>query len=222
MSRVSALSVESASLVSPSQYVKNLGVTMDSRLTFEKHINDLCNKANGILYFLNRQKDLLNATSRICVVEALVNNLFSYCSIIWSACKKNSIMKIQRVQNFAAKIADGEGRKFDRATPYIRKLGWLKMNEKIHYNILSFIFKLTRGVMPEWVLNMQTVGEQQRRLTRQAHNFVIPRTRTKIAENSMKVKGARLWNNLPQYIKNTENQFTFKREIKRHLTLNSV
>ena len=88
--------------VSPNNQVRNLGVTMDSMLTFDMHIENLCKKANGLLYFLNRQKMFLDAKSRICVVEALINNLFSYCSLIWSACKKSSISKIQKIQNFAA------------------------------------------------------------------------------------------------------------------------
>ena len=96
--------------VSPCSSVKNLGVFMDSLLTFDTHITNLCNKANGLLYFLNRQKLFLNAKSRVCVVEALINNLFSYCSLIWSACNKSSMSKVQKVQNLLPKLQmEGEG-----------------------------------------------------------------------------------------------------------------
>ena len=116
---------------------------MDNYMNFDKHVENLCTKSNGLLYILNRQKHYLNATSRICVVEALIKNLFSYCSIIWSTCNKSSIAKIQKVQNFAAKVADGNGKIYEHATLYIKKFNWLKINETIHYNILMFVFSLT-------------------------------------------------------------------------------
>ena len=203
------------SSISPSRHVKNLGVTMDSLLTYDEHIDNLCKKANGLLYFINRQKLCLDDKSRICVVDALINSLFSYCSLIWSACKKSSISKVQKVQNFAAKVADGKGKKFERATPYIRKLGWLKINEKIQFDILTFDFKLTRGKIPNWVLNMPVVGEQQRRQTRQANDFVVPRTRTKLADNALKVRCSKSWNALPSNLKDIVRPSLFKREIRK-------
>ena len=210
-----------ASSIAPSSQVKNLGIIMDNTLDFDMHINYLSNKANGILYFIHRQKALLDSNSRICVIEALVNSLLFYGSIIWSGCTKSLKSKIQKVHNFAAKVADGRGKKFERATPYIRKLGWMKVNEKIQFNILMFIFKLRTGEIPEHVLDMQIVGEQQERSTRQSNDYLIRRTRTKVAENSMKNRGARLWNGLPQVIKDITRPSTFKKEIKNILTADS-
>ena len=86
-----------SSFVSPSESVKNLGIFMDNHLSFEKQVDHMCSKANGLLYLLNRQKEFLNQKSRICVVEALISNLFSYCSIIWGACNRTCISKIQKV-----------------------------------------------------------------------------------------------------------------------------
>ena len=137
-----------SSLVSPSEVVKNLGISMDNYLSFDKQVDHLCSKANGLLYLLNRQKEFLDKKSRICVVEALIDNIFSYCSIIWGVCSKTSIAKIQNVQNVAAKVADGIGRKYDRATPFIRKLGWLKISEKVLYDTLNFVFKIIHNKIP--------------------------------------------------------------------------
>ena len=99
--------------------------------TFDKHIENICNKSDGLTYYLHKQKLFLEHNSRVCVVEALQNSLLSYCSPIWRAGKKSSILKIQKIPNFAAKVANGIGKKYDRATPYIRKLGWMKIDEKI-------------------------------------------------------------------------------------------
>ncbi len=38
--------------------------------------------------------------------------------------------KIQKLQNFAAKVARGGGARRDPASPFIRELGWLKVYQK--------------------------------------------------------------------------------------------
>lgn len=193
---------------------------MDRFLTFDKHVDNMCSKANGLLYFLNRQKHLLDKKSRICVVEALINNIFSYCSIIWGSCNGNLIKKIQKVQNFAAKVADGHGKKFERATPYIKKLNWLKINEKIQYDLLVFLFKVIHNKLPDWIVTLPIVSQYQRRETRQAGNLQIPRTRTVLADKSLSVKGAKAWNDLPREIKIITKPSKFKRQLKQHFMQN--
>ena len=61
-----------ASLIKPSSNVINLGLTMDSILSFDDHISKTCAKANGVLYFLNRNKELFDDKTRRVVVESLV------------------------------------------------------------------------------------------------------------------------------------------------------
>ena len=65
--------------IKPKENVKNLGVTMDKHFTFENHIENICGKAKGLLYFLNKNKDEFDETSRKLVVEALVLSVVSYC-----------------------------------------------------------------------------------------------------------------------------------------------
>ena len=91
----------------------------------------------------------------------------------------------------------------------------MKIDEKICCDILMFVFKLTHEGIPRWVLPLPKVGEQQQRLTRQVNNFVVPRTRTKIAEKSLKVRCPRLWNDLSSNIKDIDRQSLFKKEIRQ-------
>ena len=63
---------------------KFLGVTIDHKLKFEVHIDEICNrisKSVGILYKLSKfleSKTLLN------IYYALVNSHIMYCNAIWS------------------------------------------------------------------------------------------------------------------------------------------
>ena len=205
------------SYLSPNKCVKNLGLFLDRYLSFEDHIENICKKANGILMFLSRNKDLFNNDSRKIVVESLVLSIFSYCAVIWGAANKNLLQKVQRMQNFAAKIAVGYGRKFDRATPFINKLEWLKIKQQINYDVCVFVYKQYHGQNTRRVIEIETVGENTGRVTRQNCNLVVRRTRTKLAESALSVRGPLLWNSLPSYIRESSTLFSFKKELKKYL-----
>ena len=187
---------------------------MDQFLSFENHIRNMCAKANDILYFLHRNKEYLDKDSRKMVVESLVNSIFSYCSIIWSGCGKTSLARLQKVQNFASKVATGRGRKYDHATPFIEELGWLKLEDKITYDVCVYVFKILNEEIPNWVTPFQAVGMQRGQQTRQNNDLCIPRKRTTITSKAISLRGAREWNRLPTNIKDTNVNTIFKNKLK--------
>ena len=73
--------------------------------------------------FINRIKGNLDKTTRITVIQSLVLSIINYGIKIWGSTKTAHIQKIQKTQNFAAKVALG-GSKFDHVTPYFKELKW--------------------------------------------------------------------------------------------------
>ena len=65
--------------ITMSQKVKNLGVVMDSSMTFSFHIDELQRKVNGTLIYLNRIWERFELESRIMVVQSLVLSVLNYC-----------------------------------------------------------------------------------------------------------------------------------------------
>ena len=116
--------------ISPSKHVKNLGVHFDNFMTFDRHIDETSKKAMGILMFLNRLKNKLTPEVRCTIVQSLVLSHINYCIKVWGTTGITQIQRMQKIMNFAAKIAVGNGRKYDRATPFIQKLQWLKVKER--------------------------------------------------------------------------------------------
>ena len=205
------------SYLSPKDSAKDLGVILDSHLSFEKHVDYVCTKANGLLFFLMRNKDMFDDQTRKIVVEALVISLFSYCSLIWGSCTASIRNRIQKVQNFAAKVAVGHGRKSDHATPFINKLDWLKVNEMLIYNESLFMFKILNSHDSVEVLSFPQVGQTHERNTRQIHNLQVPRTRTKFADRALSIRGPTQWNKLPATIKHETRMTQFKKKLKEYM-----
>ena len=204
--------------LSPKDSAKNLGVILDSHLSFEKHVDYVCTKANGLLFFLTRNKDMFDDQTRKIVVEALVVSLFSYCSLIWGSCTASIRSRIQRVQNFAAKVAVGYGRKKDHATPFIKKLNWLKVNDMLKYNEAIFMFKIVNNHNPVGVLSIPQVRHTHERNTRHMHDLQVPRTRTKIADRALSIRGSIQWNKLPETIKQNTRMTLFKKRLKEFVS----
>ena len=200
--------------IKPSSQVKNLGIYMDSYMTFERHIDEIYKKTIGTLMYLNRIKDKMPLDIRKMIIQSLALSYINYCSNIWGNTNKTQILRVQKLQNFAAKIAIGNGKKYDRATPYINSLKWLKIENKLMFDACTFAYKALNKCIPEWILKLQVVSDTTPVLTRQSNNLAVPRTRTNAGGKNMNVRAAVLWNSLPSTVKNSNNLVAFKRKLK--------
>ena len=62
---------------------KLLGIKIDSKLRFDDHIQDLCNKANRKLRALARATPYMNLQTRKVLMNAFFNAQFNYFPLIW-------------------------------------------------------------------------------------------------------------------------------------------
>lgn len=99
-----------------SQSVKYLGVILDSRLTFTKHIDTQCNKAIGILVklfpLLNRKSNL-NIKNKLLLYKTIIRPVLTYAAPVWSNTSGSNYKKLQIVQNKCLRVIGN----FPRCTP---------------------------------------------------------------------------------------------------------
>ena len=60
-----------------------LGITIDSNLTFENHINSICKKASQKLNEFARITPYLSIQKRRIIMKSFETSQFSYCPLIW-------------------------------------------------------------------------------------------------------------------------------------------
>ena len=80
-----------------------------------------------------------NITRKI-AIESLALSTINYCLPIYGTANNTLIIRIQRLQNFAAKTCIGGAKRRDHATPFITQLKWLKIDKKIIYDIAINIY----------------------------------------------------------------------------------
>ena len=88
----------------PSSSAPDLGLQVDRVLSYDKHITKTVSSCISSLCQINRVKHLLDIRTLENVVKALVFSRLYYCSAVWSNTAKKNIVKLQKVQNFAARI----------------------------------------------------------------------------------------------------------------------
>ena len=133
----------------PSTTVKNLGVHMDQYILYDIHINYLSRKINGILMFFNCIKNKFTRSTRITMIETLVLSRLNYCLKVWGMTTQQQLNRVQRLENFAGKVALGGVGKYDHATPVLHELNWLNINNKRKYDICIFMCKICNSIFPE-------------------------------------------------------------------------
>ena len=81
-----------------------LGITIDSNLTFENHINSICKKASQKLNALARIAPYMNIQKRRTIMKSFVTSQFSYCPLIWMFHSRRLNNKINSINERALRI----------------------------------------------------------------------------------------------------------------------
>ena len=209
------------SYISPSKCVNNLGLYFDCLMSFEPHINEMSRKVFGILMYLNRIKDNFNKDTRITVVQSLVLSKINYCIKIWGASNKTQLVRVQKLQNFAAKVAIGNAKKHDHATPILNELEWLKIKDQYLFELGTLVFNTVKGNFPSWLFYFPTYNDIRTINTRQNDHLYVPRHNTDITRNSHLIMAPKFWNTLPSNITDVNNISMFKKRLKVFLLNNT-
>ena len=119
---------------------KDLGVTLDSGLTFNNHISSLSSSLLSSLCQISRVHHLFSKEVLYITINSVVFSKLFYCSAVWAGTYKQNIYKLQLMQNFAARILTDTG-KYDHITPALKALGWQTTEEQIWSRDVTMMYK---------------------------------------------------------------------------------
>uniref|UniRef100_A0A8C2DBW0 Reverse transcriptase domain-containing protein n=1 Tax=Cyprinus carpio TaxID=7962 RepID=A0A8C2DBW0_CYPCA len=201
-----------------SSTVKNLGVILDSNLSFENHISHVTKTAFFHLRNIAKLRNMLPVPDAEKLVHAFMTSRLDYCNALLGGCPASSINKLQVVQNAAARVLT-RSRKYDHITPILQSLHWLPIKFRISYKILLLTYKALNGLAPAYLTSLLPRYNPSRSLRSQnAGLLIVPR----IAKST---KGGRafshlapkLWNSLPDNVRGSDTLSLFKSRLKTHL-----
>ncbi len=82
----------------PSSTVKNLGVVLDSNLSFENHISHVTKTAFFYLRNIAKLRNMLSVSDAEKLVNAFMTSRLDYCNVLLGGCPASSINKLQMLR----------------------------------------------------------------------------------------------------------------------------
>ena len=176
-----------------------------------------CAAIQGQLRKLYRIHKYLTVTACKSLIQALVIPHLDYCCSLLLGTKKANIDHLQHLQNSAARFIF-DIPQYESAKPYLQQLHWLLVQERIHFRILTYVFKCLNSQAPRYLSELLQI-HQSSRDTRSSkeyrlHQLVIP---NRFSEKAFSYTGPVLCNNLDHSIRTATSVDKFKKQLKTFL-----
>ncbi len=197
---------------------KLLGINLDEYLSYNMHINTLCNKLSKSLYCINRAKNFINAKSLKLLYFALIQSHLNYCSIILSGTSTQNINRIKKIQKKAIRTITKSN--YNAHTePLFNRENILSYDNLVYLNSALFMHSIVYDYAPKafenvWIKNDARNIDYE---LRQNNIFELPYPRIELFKKSPVYSLSNLWNNLDDN-KYQMNRYTFKIAIRNNLT----
>ena len=108
--------------------------------------------------------------------------------------------------------------KYCHITPLLKELHWLQITERIDYKITVIVYCCRKGLAPNYLSTM--IVKSHNRPLRSTTNNKLPVNKFNTAfvnNRSFKALRPRIWNNLPDGLRNIEDINIFKAKLKTFL-----
>ena len=171
------------------------------------------------MYNIRQARKYLTSDAAATAIHAFVTSRLDYANALLYGLPKKDIGRLQRVQNFAARLLTGSKTR-DHITPVLEQLHWLPMAYRIEFKVLVLAFKAIHGLAPSYLCEVvhKYIPGRTLRSSNAACLLVEPKTRLKIGGDRAFSKAAPvLWNRLPSALRSLDSLDEFQRHLKTHL-----
>ena len=167
----------------------NLGVILDSKLTWKPQVEAVTCRVKRALYGLRFFRCYTTFGLRKRLVSAMALSHLDYCSVVYLDASEELKLQIQRLHNSCARYVTGVARD-QHITPSRRQLGWLKAETRCMYFSAILLYKILRIREPPYLAELFSVYQSRCPARGNAKELAIPGFRTETGRWSFQVHGA--------------------------------
>ena len=196
-----------------------LGVTIDHKLSWSKHLTKISIRAGQKLAALRRVASKLTTESRATVYKLQVRSVMEYASLSWMSAPPTHLGLLDNIQRKALKII---GVDQDTASTTLSIDG---LSHRRQVAAATVLYKMHNPYCPRDLQDMLPPPYVRRRTTRLCtampeHALSPPGSNTRTLDRTFLHTAVRVWNSLPEHVVDsiTDNGLqAFKRRVHRHL-----
>ena len=196
--------------------VKDLGVYMSSDYKWSKNINIMVETTKSMMsWALGVFRDR-SVNTMITLYKSLIRCRLEYCCPLWDPTDISNIQKLEDIQrNFTSRIISCQDKSYWDRLSYLKLMSLQRRRER--YSII-YMWKIKNEIVPN---NLDVEFSDNKRLGPRA---VVPKLSRyshakaqSLYDNSFAVKGPKLWNILPKYVKEHNTLQAFKISLNKFL-----
>ena len=196
--------------------LRDLGVQLSSDLSFRIQIENVVTSASRLVGWALRTFSSRRRTVMLTVMKTLVQPKLDYCNQLWSPSDQATINKLEAVQrHLVGRISDKETNLLN----YWEKLQTLKLysqeRRRERYQVI-FLWKISQGLVSGYDVDFSMEdGRRGRTIIPKAVVRTAPAVVRKARESSLAVRGAKIFNLLPQNLRsmNSDHIDFFKNHL---------
>jgi len=196
-----------------------LEVTLDSTLSLDKHVNNMVKTCNFHLQALRHVRQSITHDVANAMARAIIGSRLDYCNSMFYGMSRKNFGKLQRVQNRAARIVCGVGRRQQSAWQLRHSLHWMPVRARTNFKLATLSYKSRMTGQPDYLAAELRSYQPQLCLHSSSHELLtVPHCNTMLGRRRFSVAAPRVWNSLPLDIKtNCDSLRGFKTGLKTYL-----
>ena len=187
---------------------KQLGVTIDDQLKWDKHVDTLCKKLSSALFSIRQVKFLPKSYIFLTLYRSLVESRLRY---FWGNCGISLTKSLVELINSDSELVN--------LNAAFKELSLLDVQQLIDYNTTTMVYDSIHGNCPEYLADLFIPAcNIQNHQTRHACNGLFPTHMNLVAgQRSFLNRGCHLWNSLPQTLQSAPTPQSFKNNLFKYI-----
>ena len=214
--------------IDETDHVKYLGVLIDSKLTFKKHIEELRKKISRSIGVLYKLRPFVTTKILSNVYYAIVYPFLLYGITIWGNASKTYLTPIFILQKKFVRIAtykdgfpDIPG-PLEHSLPLFYQLKILTIFDIYRLQLGKMVFESINNIGP-FIIKFTLASDIHTHDTKYARNGYFYNNYIRTTQYGLKclqAEGSKLWSMIPHNIKDTLSKKAFNARFKKHMVGN--
>ena len=202
--------------------MKHLGLLLDKRLTFDRHVEEMILRGNKDIVLITRLRRYLPRNSLLIIYKALIRPLLDYGDVAYDYPGNASFMqKLESVQ-YNASLAITVCFRGTSRDKLFSELGLESLADRRFYRRLIAFYRIANKRAPQYLTDYLASQDLASINLRKRPAIYPLEARTKRYRNSFFPYCISQWNNLDSRIRNLTSIATFKRAILDFIRPNPI
>lgn len=193
-----------------SDSVRNLGLVMNSTLSWDDHIDKVCGTVYGILRNFWKLTKLTSVKLRHRLFMSYVMPHIMYCDVVMYGMFEYSLNKLKLLFNAGVRYIFSL-RKYDHISQFSKSILGCDLDTFFEFRTCSYIHKILTRKYPPYLYNKIELNHSIR-----TGHIKLPNNKYRIFNSSFFVQGMSKYNQLPHSIRSSTSPSRFVECYRRH------